>query len=158
MRSISRVLLIIFMVTLLPLRGWASEVMATGMASNQIERKHPQPEYAIKLIASNSHINWATAYFYGSTTNSDAQKPRFEATAAKSTVTSNCEGHVEADSTVPADAHCDSCPACQACHTMALSAAAINLNPTFSSRTLPRPAAADFASAIAALGQKPPIS
>ena len=158
MRSIARVMFIIFMVTLLPLRGWAGEVMATEMASSQIERTYHQAEFAIKLAADSHRINWAITNFEGEKSGLEAQKRLFEVNATKTTVMHDCEGHVEANSTAPADAHCDSCPACQACHTVALSTAEASLNSAFLSRTLPRPAAAHFASAIAALGQKPPIS
>ena len=158
MSSITRVLLIIVMIALLPLRGWAGEVMATEMASSQVVRAHAQTEYATELVASGIRINWDTTDLEDKKTAFGAQNPIFETNHTKTSAMHDCEGLAKADEAGPADAHCDSCSACQACHTVALSTEAVSLNLTFSSRTLPRPAAADFASAAAALGQKPPIS
>ena len=153
-----RVLVLALMIALLPLRGWAGEVMATEMASSQIVGTHKQADSATELVAARARIHWATATFEGQKTVFGAQNPIFETNHTKTSAMHDCEGLAKADEAGPADAHCDSCSACQACHTVALSTAAVSLNLTFSSRTLPRPAAADFASATAALGQKPPIS
>ena len=70
----------------------------------------------------------------------------------------DCASHAAGDTSHTADTHCDSCSACQACHTVALSTTTPDLNPVFHAFTLPRAAAHRFASAEAALGQKPPIS
>jgi len=53
---------------------------------------------------------------------------------------------------------CADCAFCQACHTVALTNAAPKLASSEHPSALPQPAAAQFASAEAALGQKPPIS
>ena len=153
-----RVLLIIFMVALLPLRGWAGEVMATEMASSQITHQHEQLDDAIELVAGHAHKQGVSATFKGKKAAFEVQKSPFEAKGTQSAAMHDCEGHAKADEASPADRHCDSCAACQACHTVALATAEPSLNLTFSSRTLPRPASAHFASATAALGQKPPIS
>ena len=146
-----RFLVLALMIALLPLRGWAGEVMATEMASTQVVRAKAQAESATELVASDAKIHWTTGTFEG-------KKTVFEASHTKTSAIGDCEGHAKVDEAASVAAHCDSCPACQACHTVALSAAAADLNLTFSSRTLLRPAAAHFASATAALGQKPPIS
>lgn len=153
-----RFLVLALMIALLPLRGWAGEVMATEMASSQMGPVHKQDDSAIILGASRTHIHLAKATFEGQKTAFHAQDPLFESKDAQTSAMHDCEGHTKADEAAPADAHCDSCPACQACHTVALATPAVDLNLTFSSRALPRPAAAQFASATAALGQKPPIS
>lgn len=146
-----RFLVLALMIALLPLRGWAGEVMATEMASTQVVRAKTQAESATKLIASNANTHWTTGTFEG-------KKTVFEAAHTKTSAIGDCEGHAKVDEAASAVAHCDSCPACQACHTVALSVSAVDLNFSFSSHTLLRPAAAHFASATAALGQKPPIS
>ena len=153
-----RFLVAALMIALLPLRGWTGEVMATEMASSQISHHHEQLDGAIELVSGHAHKQGVSATFEGQKAAFEAQKPTFEATDTQSAAMHDCEGHAKADEAAPADGHCDSCAACQACHTVALSTPAVSLNLTFSSRTLPRPAAAHFASAIAALGQKPPIS
>jgi len=162
MRCVTRVLLIALMITLLPLRGWVGDAMATEMAASQTVRTDKQAdkraESAISLIASSAGVHWDTAASDGQKPSFDPQNPLFEAKDAQTSATQECEGHTKADEASHAGAHCDSCAACQACHTVALATPSVDLNFTFSSRTLPRPAAAHFASATAALGQKPPIS
>jgi len=153
-----RFLVLALMIALLPLRGWAGEVMATEMAASQMSSVHKQAESAINSIAYSARTHWDKATFEGQKTSFDAQNPIFEAKDAQTSAMHDCEGHAKADEVASAGAHCDSCPACQACHTVALATPAVDLNLTFSSRTLLRPAADHFASATAALGQKPPIS
>ena len=146
-----RFLVAALMIALLPLRGWTGEVMATEMALNQIRHQHEQLGDAIELVAGHAHKQGVSATFEG-------RKKTFEARDTQSAAMHDCEGHTKADEAAQADSRCDSCSACQACHTVALSTPAAILKPTFSSRTQPHPAAAQFASAISALGQKPPIS
>jgi hypothetical protein len=153
-----RFLILALMIALLPLRGWVSDAMATGMAASQMGPVHKQAEVAINLVAINAHHHWDKATFEGKKASFDPQNPLLEAKDTQTSATQDCEGHAKTDEVASAGAHCDSCPACQACHTVALSAPAVDLNLTFSSRSQPRPAAAHFASATAALGQKPPIS
>lgn len=153
-----RFFVLALMIALLPLRGWAGEVMATEMASSQMGPVHKQAEVAINLVATNTRHHWDKATFEGQKTLFDSQNQIFETKDVQAAAVHDCEGHAKTDEVASAGAHCDSCPACQACHTVALSAPAVDLNLTFSSRTQPRPAAAHFASATAALSQKPPIS
>lgn len=74
----------------------------------------------------------------------------------------DCAGHAAGQAADPggqeAGGHCESCAACQACNTVALSpmtgrSASLSMPPA-----LPHSSAAPFASAVAALSQKPPIS
>ena len=153
-----RFLIVALMIALLPLRGWTGEVMATEMASSQITQHHEQLDDAIELIAGHAHKQGISATFEGEKTAFEVQKSPFEAKGTQSAARHDCEGHAKADAAASADGHCDSCPACQACHTVALATVAFSLNLTFSSRTQPRPASTQFASATSALGQKPPIS
>ena len=160
------------MITLLPLRGWAGEVMATEMAFSQAAQARIQAELqtqnAIESGAAHTSIHWSKANLDSQKAGFKAQKPLFEAAEAQTTpqtaATHDCDGHAKADKTDQAEtttaegAACDSCTACQACHTVALSAAAVSFSLAFSPAALPRPAAKQFASAAVALGQKPPIS
>jgi len=146
---------LIIMITLLPFRSWAGEVMATDMASSQVVQAHKQAQSATQNIATSARVDWAKNTF-------NSEKPNFLVqnllVNAKISVVADCGGHDKLENAEPASAHCDACPACQACHTVALSAVGFNSSPTFSPRSQPGIAAADFASAITALGQKPPIS
>jgi len=123
-----RFLVLALMIALVPLRGWAGEVMATEMASSQIKHQHEQLDNAIELIACNVHKQGISDTFKG-------EKTAFEVP--------NSRGDV--------------CPI-QASYTEALShlethAASLAIPPG-----LPHSPAVQFASAVTALGQKPPIS
>ena len=157
------------MIALLPLRGWAGEVMATDMASMQAAHAQvpvkPHIKTAIESGAAHAHSYWSEATFEGKKASSKGQKALVLAADAQmgsqTSAMHDCEGHAKAtkaDAVATEDAACDSCTACQACHTLALSSEAITFGFTFPPATLARPAADQFASAAAALGQKPPIS
>jgi uncharacterized protein YoaH (UPF0181 family) len=133
--------LLILMIALLPARGWIGDAMATGMAAG-----HAQ-QIATKTIATNPHDERAEARFGHDSLISEAAPAM-----------SDCAGHASGDTTAVADSACESCSACQACHTVALSPEAPDSRPAFHAFHLPPAAAHLFASADAALGQKPPIS
>uniref|UniRef100_UPI0040361CB4 hypothetical protein n=1 Tax=Polaromonas sp. TaxID=1869339 RepID=UPI0040361CB4 len=131
------------MIALLPIRGWVGDVMATEMASPQAVQLH----HATEMVAAQAHGTGAEAHV-------DHASPDVSAT----TPAPDCAGHGAGDSLPVANGFCASCAVCQACHTVALSPL---MSSTPSARVppaLPRAPAARFASAIAALGQKPPIS
>ena len=132
-----RRLLLILMIALLPLRGWAGDAMATGMAAGQIA----QLQVATKSIATHAHPAGAKADFY----HQMAALP-------------DCAGHDAGDGDHAGDSHCNTCSACQACHTVALTHSAPDVAPVSHAFALPYSAADQFASADAALRQKPPIS
>ncbi len=133
--------LLVLMIALLPVRGWIGDAMATSMAAG-----HAQ-QIAIKTIAHNHDESRAEAQF-------DHHAALSEAVPE----TADCLNHVSSDAPSVAEANCDSCPACQSCHTVALSLAAPDSSPVFHAFNVPPAAAHLFASADAALGQKPPIS
>lgn len=144
-----RFLLFALMIALLPLRGWIGDAMATEMALAQVQ--HPQ--LATKTIASHTHETGAEAHFHH-----EAAAPEAADAVQAMQAVHDCAGHAADDASHVADAHCESCAACQACHAVALSHAAPDVNPVFNALTRPHAAADQFASADAALRQKPPIS
>ncbi|MEO5607864.1 MAG: hypothetical protein ABIR13_09850 [Polaromonas sp.] len=128
------------MIALLLVRGWAGDAMATDMALAPLQ-------HATTLIATNAHGISAQAHL--------------DHESAASRATHDCGGHANEDTEdarFAADAHCESCAACQACHSVALTPATPSCGSLFSSASQPRSAAAQFASAETARGQKPPIS
>ena len=150
-----RIFLFALMIALLPLRGLAGDVMATEMAiqlaaqhsqQNEVRDHHPD---ATKNGAAHADHAGASGHFYSHHDTAAAQNAATTANA--------CAGHVAAEQCHSSDSH-GSCQACQACHTVALSLAFNPMQPALASSTRPRLAAAQFASAEAALGQKPPIS
>lgn len=144
--SLMRHLLLALLVALLPLRGWVGDAMATQMAAGQIQ--HAQTQHgATKTIAEHQDTALAAAHF-------DHEEAEQALTAAEP----DCTGHSTGGDTHAADGHCESCAACQACNTVALSLTGPDLSPVFKSLAPPHPAADHFASADAALRQKPPIS
>lgn len=139
-----RHLLLIIMIALLPLRGWVSDAMATGMLASQVQQEQ---QTASKTVATHAHEAGVKAHQANETGVADTTQ-----TAA------DCSGHASGGEVHAADTHCESCSICQACHTVALTPAAADATAVFNLRTLPRAAVAQFASAETALGQKPPIS
>ena len=135
-----RRLLLILMIALLPLRGWAGDAMATGMAAGQAQQMQ-QMHVATENIATHAHPASAKADFYHETV-----------------ALPDCAGHDAGNGDHAGNSHCDTCSACQACHTVALTHSAPDIAPVFHAFALPYSAADQFASADAALRQKPPIS
>ena len=133
-----RYLVVLLMIVLLPLRGWAADGMATQMASSQI---------AIESGAARAHEIRVTPIF-------DHQKQVkpdcHEALAGQSAMQEMPPPAMDAD-------HCGTCQACQACHTVALLPTPLEVTASLSSPQM-RPTRIAFTSAAPALGQKPPIS
>lgn len=138
-----RHLFLILMIALLPLRGWASDAMATAMVTAQVQHQ----QTAASTSAARAIEAEVQAHQYGETVVADAAQ-----------MAADCSGHALGQDEHAEDAHCDTCSACQACHTVALSPPTVEVTTAFNPRTLPRAVVAQFASAEAALGQKPPIS
>lgn len=138
-----RHLVLAFMIALLPIRGWVGDVMATEMAAPKAE----QLENATELLASQAHGTGGYGHFDHASVTSQAEQPA-----------SDCTGHGTGESLPLADTQCESCTVCQACHTVALSPLIPAIHAAMAVPALPRSPAAHFASAVTALGQKPPIS
>ena len=129
MRSVFFKLLMVIMIALLPLRGWAGNVMAVDMAGKQV---------AAAQIAAVS----------GAEISSSAAMP------ADCPMLTQAAG---TDDPVEAGAHC-SCDTCDLCLALA-SVKDTNLAAaTFTPHTAPQAASAGFSSADRAHGLKPPIS
>ena len=145
-----RFLLLILLTTLLLLRGWVGDAMATEMAVGQL-RFHAT---ASKSSVSHPHEADATGHFYHQVAASEAFVPVHATQAAH-----HCAEPSSFDSaSKAANADCGSCAFCQACNTLALNHASAELSTGLTPRSPPHFAATQFASAEAALGQKPPIS
>ena len=137
-----RHLFFILMIALLPLRGWVSDAMATGMATAQV-----QQQSEAKTAATHAHEAGMNAHQDTETLVAEAAQ-----------TAGDCSGHAFGEDEHSDDTHCNTCSACQACHTVALSTSTGELITTFNPRTLPRAAVTQFVSAERALDQKPPIS
>ena len=157
------------MILLLPLRGWMGDAMAPGMATGMVEHAasvRSSTHDATKNIAENQLDTGAISHFH----HESAAPETLSGLNIGSTDNLHKTGHAAAhdcaglgpdQTTETADANagdCGSCPACQVCHTVALSANLVEVNFLFAPSALLHAAAAQFASAQAALGQKPPIS
>ena len=153
-----QVFLFALMVALLPLRGFAGDVMATEMAiqmAAQSAVEHSQPTWQSQNVnAAKTEANHASDL--GASGHIGSQHDITAAQRAATTANA-CAGHVTANQCHSSNAH-GSCQACQACHTVALSLTSGPVQPVLVSSTCPQLVAAQFASAEAALGQKPPIS
>ena len=143
-----RIFLFALMIALLPLRGFAGDVMATEMAIQMAAQAQSHPADATKNVASHADHSGASGHFDSHHETAAAQEAATKVNA--------CADHMAAEQCHSSDNH-GSCQACQACHTVALSLAFNQAQPVLASSMLPHLVAAQFASAEAALGQKPPI-
>lgn len=132
-----RRLIFIFMIALLPLRGWMGEAMATTMAANEIFIS----KVAINNIAIEAMNTPATGEF-----NSKNEMPECDMHKLQSHEVSS--GEFSAN---------PSCSHCQACHATGL-VNTVKIN-SVTSVHLAQPLAfsSQFDSANIAFGQKPPI-
>jgi len=138
----------IAMIFLLLLRGMVGDAMATGMAAGHLQRVSDATEF----VAAHVHETRADGHFGHETAAESMTHP--------AATPPDCAGHAagEASDPMTATGHCESCAACQACNTVALSPVTASTASLAIPPALPRSPAAQFASAVAALGQKPPIS
>ncbi|MBC7548003.1 MAG: hypothetical protein H7224_05085 [Polaromonas sp.] len=148
-----RLLLFILMLTLLPLRGWMGDAMATGMAVAEL-RAAASPKSTIHSIATSPGKSGPSIGF----DEKNLSKVDVSAASVLSS-TPDCAGHTVADNmATDDDGHCTPCAACGACHSASMS----TTDPQWASAvhgTAPKASQADaFFSADAALRQKPPIS
>lgn len=153
-----RRIFLVLMIVLLPLRGWVGDVMAVEMAS--------QSSNATESVANYASHTRATAKFDGKYTPlAHVECPGHAATALESaadwTGGTALAGVVDAgDATTDgaAKGKCNTCGACQLCHTVALANTVAARLADFTPDTLPSIGSTRFASALTALSQKPPIS
>ena len=141
-----RHLILALMIALLPLRGWTGDVMATQMAVSAVSIE----VVAIEAGASNAHeIGEAASFIH--------QKQMFESSNVMFVCHEQLGSHSDTANASDSE-HCTTCPACQVCHTVALSPPSLDVNISFASPQLGQTSASIFTSADAALGQKPPIA
>lgn len=146
-----RHLVLALMIALLPLRGWAGDVMATQMAVSAVSIEAISIEaIAIEKRAPDARETGGKAFFIH-------HKQMVELSDVATVCHEQLGGHPD---TAPASnsEHCTTCPACQVCHTVALSPSSLDVTISFASPQLAQTSASTFTSADAALGQKPPIS
>jgi hypothetical protein len=140
------------LIALLLLRGWIGEAMATDMAASWLQ----PAQSATKTIAAHAYGTWARASFYHQTASSGLAHAGHGAGAMAGA--GDCADQPLDTGAQPAGGHCGVHGACQACYTLAPSAAVAQLALVVGALTRPSTAAARFASADAASDQKPPIA
>ena len=136
-----RHIVLALMIALLPLRGWAGDVMATQMAGSAL---------AIEKGAARAHETGAKVSFH-------QEKQVINISPAVPDCHEQGVSHSDTTDTSTND-HCSTCAACQSCHTVALSPASPGLATSFNRPQVRQVIASRFTSADAALGQKPPIT
>ena len=152
-----RHLVLALMILLLPLRGWMGDAMATNMAIDMAINMAGSTATTTKIIAPSAHRAGPSSQFEHQTSDQAAVDSAMP-------VQPDCAGHASGGAAPleeahnAQDEHCNPCQACQACHTVALSPALRETQGIFSEPLMPRAVAAQFTSALTALGQKPPIS
>ena len=142
-----RVLLFILMLTLLPLRGWMGDAMATGMALAELQAVAGAEKAHQSVTDVSSHAKRANGLH--------TENKSVKAASALS----DCTGHAGTDDSAAVDPdHCTPCSACGACHTASMSTATLRGLPAVHG-SVPAARSQDaFLSADAAPSQKPPIA
>jgi hypothetical protein len=166
-----RRIFLILMIALLPLRGWMGDVMAVEMSTAMAS----QNAVAITNIANYLYTPWENAQFDHLKAKSAAPDCPGHAAMASGIPTAapgaaalaQLDGavidhaihHAMDDASGDAtNAHCNTCGVCQICHSVALTQSGVSNLPDFASHTLPAMGSDRFTSAVAALGQKPPLA
>ena len=155
-----RRLFLFIMIALLPIRGWMGDVMAVEMASQNMTATESVANYVYPTRAKfqfgskNAALAQADCLAHAAmafgpaeeSTDAVAATDVADADAATATADNDTQGH------------CNTCGVCQICHTVALANAVASHGPDFTPHPLPSMGSTRFASALTALGQKPPIS
>ena len=134
--QVMRFFVLVLMMFLLPLRGWTGDAMATDMAVN---------------IAA-QEIHQSVVVSYGAQAHDGHQGHESHSDDPAAHHADHRAGHSAGTGT------CESCSACQACHNVALLVTCDDLKPILNTLWTTTELADPFASADAALDQKPPIS
>ncbi|MES2945262.1 MAG: hypothetical protein V4772_20540 [Pseudomonadota bacterium] len=159
-------LALILMILLLPLRGWAGDAMAIGMAAGQLTAQLQAVQKKPASVAAQStpvHAHEPNVAAHAHSENADSHALSSAEPVAKAQTMHDC-GDMQAGLPDEMADHgnssmdCGNCPSCQACHTVALSVPAEKSIAILNPAALADAAAQTFASADAALSQKPPIS
>lgn len=141
-----RVVLLILLIALAPLRGMANELMATRMAAaltaNMAASAHPGTPVVAQ--AGGHHCDDMAA----------STMPDHAATAADATSTQ----HANQSATMASHDGCENCSLCQMCASAALPAELHVALPVFGPQMQVPTRTDHFASALTALAEKPPIS
>ena len=143
-----RLMLIVLMMALAPLRGWAGDAMAITMVAQQISTmsmSHAQPA---SLPVSDARLPQAGAALVGHTDCMAHEAPTQVA------VTPHSDG-ASGDANM---LHCPTCSFCQACSSPGLAAMASLFEPVRFAHAVPQSSGTLFTSAERAPGFKPPIS
>ncbi|WP_298924126.1 hypothetical protein [uncultured Ramlibacter sp.] len=135
--------LLVLLIALLPLRGWAAEAMAGRMLAQQLD--------AIEFVATQHHSTGASGNSdSGMATQAMADCPGHAAAAAAASAV--------ADVAVQDSDPCASCLQCQACSILALQPGATPLAGPVPSHHAAAAGTARFASALSTPALKPPIA
>jgi hypothetical protein len=153
-----RRIVLILMIALLPLRGWMGDAMATQMAAHAAARAPAEMAVAAHGQADDSA---GSGFHHARQQALLDSAPNTGHEQADHRMPPDCAQHAAepaGDDEAKSEGDCANCAFCQACHTVALTETGPSVGPSFGIEIAPRSAAAQFASADAAPGKKPPIS
>ncbi len=145
-----RLIFIVIMIALLPLRGWVGDAMATQMAL------HGSGQTSV--ATDGHHGDEVAGPSAHGPASSQVGQPHHTDDMQATGMLPDCAQHGAEPTGDHAESGCANCAFCQVCHTVALAEIGPSMSPSFSAAPALRTSAVQFASAEAALGQKPPIS
>ena len=144
-----RRLLLILMIALLPVRGWASDVMSVSHATQQLN--------AIELVATHALQTGATDTFNGYFADKSASSMPWDCPMAAPDVASAARDR-SGKRLMPPKSLCHGCGTCQLCMALATSMSLPVFDASTATYPVPLPHNSGFSSATLPPGFKPPIS
>lgn len=155
-----RRLLLILMIAVLPVRGWASDVMTVASAAQQLS----STTSTIEFIATHALLTGAIATFYGYFEEKTASSMPWDCPWRASSIKSvkNAENSmqdgIDTASDSPSNRFCKGCNTCQLCMALVTGYPMALFSATYLPQAVQHVTAIGFTSAERAPGFKPPIS
>ena len=144
-----RRILLILMIALLPVRGWASDVMSVSHAAQQLN--------AIELVATHALQTGATDTFNSYLKDKSASSMPWDCPMAAPDVASAAQDR-SGKRLMPPKSLCHGCGTCQLCMALATSMSLPVFDASTATYPVPLPHNSGFSSATLPPGFKPPIS
>ena len=145
-----RRLLLILMIALLPVRGWASDVMSVASAAQQLN--------TTELVAVHAPQTRARATFDGYFEDKSASSMPWDCPWRAKSAGSAAQDDVDGASDSPSNRFCNGCNTCQLCMALVTGYPMALVSATYLPQAVQHLTAIGFASAERAPGFKPPIS
>jgi peptidoglycan hydrolase-like protein with peptidoglycan-binding domain len=149
-----RRLLLILMIAVLPVRGWASDVMTVASAAQQLSITTS----TIEFIATHALHTRARATFDGYFEEKTASSMPWDCPWRAENAENSMQDGIDTASESPSNRFCKGCNTCQLCMALATGVSLPVFNASVETYPVPPPHCSGFSSATLPPGFKPPIA